>query len=306
VNSFDRLFPHLFLIPLLLVTVGVLVVLFFGAMGEDARSLSDIIRDMHAGSDHSRWQDAEALAKRVNQLAEAGTLKPLSEAETGLLVGLLERFPDDPKLGQFVVTALARAGQPAKTLPALRRLAAADATPVEVRIAAMEGLGVLGGGGEVALLISVLERVKDPEQWELRLYAIHALTTAHGSAPGTPAVVEAIRKHVSDPRREVSWHAAYYLAYYFNDSSGAGVLRRLLEWEFLDRERGDRNRPLTHAEREDWMVKALQGLYRLEKDGILDQLRQARDQARARNYLKVVDAAERILQESRARPRETP
>jgi hypothetical protein len=310
-KTFAELFPQLFLFPLLLVTVGVLVYLFFIASAQDHRTISELINDMQSGSIHSRWRTAKELADRFNERYRRGDVSPMTLEESRSLVALLERSGDEELFQQHIVATLGQAGQPAVCLPAVKKLVMNPRTGTDLRISALEAIGRLGGEEEVAFLLGELEALEGREPWELRLLAIHALvslesslSSAAGSARQPDArVAEALRRHVNDPRREISWNTAYFLAFYFDDPAGAAILRELLDWKHLEGERGDHGRKLTAEEQEAWMQRGLKGLFRIEGEALIETVR---EKARDARSAKVRNAALEILREIEGKGRREP
>lgn len=284
-KSFGQLFPQLFLFPLLLVTVGVLVWLFFIASAQDNRSVEDMISDMESGGAHARAQDAYALALKANDLSQKGEF--FSAESTRRIFSLLERLKDEENLTEFLTLALGGAGTPEISLPLMIKMALAPETAPKARLNAVYALGLSGSPDAVEPFREVIDRFVGPEEWKLRWVALGGLARLrHASA------IPYLRKALGDPHREVSWGAACWLANYFQDSGGVETLRKLLDWHFLDGERGSQNEELLPEEKEKFMVEALQGLYCVEKENALDLVKEkSRD---PRSY-KVQNAAHQIL-----------
>jgi HEAT repeat protein len=287
-KTFSELFPQLFLFPLILVAVGVLVYLFFVASAQDNRSIEELVQDIESGGPHARKQDLYALAVKVREL-ETPEGRPLyfDEALTRKLMGFLERSADDEKLRACLVLAIGRAGQPDLTVPVMTQAALGEQGNDEARIYAVQSLGLSRAPQAVEPLVRVLGRYLLPESWELRWNALAALANIGGSA----AIAE-LQKAVGDPRREISWSAACWLANLHGDATGAAILRQLVDWKFLDGERGDQGRELLLEQKEQYMVMALQGLWRLEKQDALPLLT---EKSREDRSFKVKDAALRLL-----------
>jgi len=273
-KSLWSLSPALFLFPALLVAVAVLVYLLFVASSKDSRTVGEILQDMRSGGSHSRRQDAFALSTRVTELAaKGGAPRYFTDSETDELLRLLEESPDDDELRAYLVRAVGRAGQPAKTLPVLAKMLADEETPLEVRTNVVAALSLSRSREAVEPLVQELRRRPGADEWEVRWLAAQALVNvttggeelsdAQLDDPVARIAVRELRALLADTRREVSWNAAYYLARYFNDAAGATILDDVVRREFLDGERGDRGRELTDLEKESWIQFALEGLYRL-------------------------------------------
>lgn len=298
------LFPQLFLIPLLLVTVGVLVVLLFNAIARDSRAVSDILRDMQSAGPKARARDALQVVQALSERNRGtpGRVDYLSVKETELLIRILEKHPDDKFTNEFVIKALGLAGQPAVALPKLEELVeSSDRGSLEGK-AALTALGFTRSPEAVDILLEELRELRGVDRWESRLLAIRSLVQIEEAREDDVAsgrIREALRRHVDDPQREVSWNTAYYLARYFDDASGAHRLRRLLDIEFLEAQRGERNRELTDREKRDWMIQAVKGLHAVDPAFLRQHLDEVRSVARKRRWpelLNVVEEHEELLE----------
>ncbi len=295
-KSFLELFPQLFLVPLGLVTIGVLVYLFFVASAQDGRSVSEIIQDMQGAGERARWQDANLLAGRIrDREAAAGGKVYLESDETELLVHLLKKFPADRKTRRFVITALGRAGQPGQTLSVLIEILEAPGTSAEERAETLLALGRTRTPGAAAPLLEWLRGGLGTDDWELRVYGIQALTVLTKDLADVERgpFIEELSRHLGDSRREVSWNTAYFLAYYFKSPAGVGILRRLLDVQFLDMQSGV-DRKFTSREKESWLKSAVQGLDALGEITD-DELEEARRTARDRGWMDVHNEVNTIV-----------
>ena len=251
-STFSELFPQLFLFPLLIVVVGVLIYLFVAAASQDHRDIEELIRDIESGGQHARNQDAYALAVQVASLPPG---EYVSAETTQQLIRVRERFLDDKAFSKYITMALGRAGVPELSLPILERLALDADTDQEVRASAVTALGLHGSSESAEVLTRVASQTKSPEEWELRWIALGGLASLrHSQAP------ELLREALGAARREVRWSAACWLASRFADPAGADILEDLVTWEFLDGQRGDLGRELQFAEKEGYMIQALEGL----------------------------------------------
>ena len=287
-KTFSELFPQLFLFPLILVAVGVLVYLFFIASAQDSRTVEQLIDDIESEGPHARRQDLYALALKVREMqGPEGQTTYLDRKLTEKLLALLERARDDQELRTNLILAIGRAGQPSLTIPVLSEAALEPHSSEELRIYAIQSLGLSRAPEAAAPLVKVLGRAGETQSWELRWNALGALANIGGEV----AAAE-LRKAVDDPRREIRWSSACWLATLFSDAAGIATLRQLVDWSFLDKERGDRGRELLLEEKEQYMAMALQGLWRLEKEDAIPLLT---EKSKDNRSLKVKDAALRLL-----------
>jgi HEAT repeat protein len=265
--------------------VGVLVWYFFIASAQDNRSVEDMISDMESGGAHARSQDAYALALKANDLSSKGEC--FSEESTRKLVVLLERLKGEESLCEFLTLAVGRAGTPDIAIPLMTKTALLPETPPKARLNAVYALGLSGSARAVEPFKEVIDRYPGSEEWRLRWLALAGLSQLREKS-----AIPYLRKALGDPRKELSWGAACWLANFFSDSGGVETLRKLMDWSYLDGERGDQNQELLPAEKERFMVMALQGLYELEKDNVLGLVEEKCKDSRS---FKVQNAAREIL-----------
>jgi hypothetical protein len=252
---------RVFLFPLLIVVVGVLVYLFFIASAQDNRSVEELISDIESGGPHARKQDLFALSLKVRDLPIVdGKPTYFSESVTRKLLGLLERTKEEDLRG-YLIRATGRGGEPAMTAPIMKEIALGDERSEASRVYAVQSLGLSASPEARDILLEVLRRFDQPENWELRWYALAGLVNM-----ADPASVAPLRGALAEPRREIRWSAACWLAVWFKDSSGVDILRDLIDWKVLDQERGDHDRPLLPDEKEAYMVMAMEGLYGLDRE----------------------------------------
>ena len=283
-RTFLELFPQLFGIPFLIVIVLVLVWVFFGAIAKDNRSVADLLRDIQAGGGHSRLQDAKALADQLVAKQATGEDPYLGPRETSQLLQLVENASSgEDQLRIFLVVALGRSGQPQQAVPFLLGQLAQQNISAELRQATIAGLAWSGDRKAIPALLDEVEVPGSPRVWGSRFLAIGGvvnilirngpdLEKTLADDPQARAVLDKLKGQVNDQRKEISWNTAFWLARHFGDDSGASILEEILDWDFLDRVRGDHNRGLTVQQKERWMCQALDGLYRLRGSEFRDVL----------------------------------
>ncbi|HLU49028.1 MAG TPA: hypothetical protein VK116_13125, partial [Planctomycetota bacterium] len=300
-KSFFELFPHLFLIPLLLVTIGVLVYLFFVAIAKDTRDARQILSDIATGGEHARKQDAYALAAYLRSKEAAGEpIQRFSREDVSLIVSLLEKYPEDQFLRKYLVLALGRAGQPADSLPVLKGLIEKPEISDEERASLVQALGLTHSEEAIPILLSQVRSLTGDDRWELRLYSLAALMEIWQNRTDLPVrdvIAAELRRHVGDPRAEISWHSAFWLATRFADPAGIETLEQLSDAEFLDRHRGDRGYPLEEADKEKWMLRAVEGLYSVDRERLVERLPELRDRAREKRWATVLNKVNQLLEE---------
>ena len=276
-KTFFQLFPQLFLFPLLIVTVAVLVWLLFVASAQDNRSVAELISDLQVGGAHARKQDAYTLAQKAK--ATTGKDEYFSAENTRQLLALVdqvEKRGDDPELLKFLTLAVGRAGRPEMTVPVMTRLALDETSPPEARVQATWALGLSRSPQAAETLMKVVEMHSDAASWEFRWNALAGLSNL-----GEPDAQPLLRRALEDPRRELRWSAACWLANVFNDASGVDTLRSLVDWSFLDEQRGEQGQLLTHEQKEGYLLQALEGLARVQGEGALDVIEEKASEDRS-------------------------
>lgn len=254
---------RVFLFPLLIVVVGVLVYLFFIASAQDNRSVEDLISDIESGGTHARKQDSFALSLKVRELPVVdGKPTYFPEAATRKLLGLLERTKEEDLRGSLI-RAIGRGGEPRLTAPIMKEIALGEESSEDSRVHAVQSLGLSASPEARDILLEILRRFDQPANWELRWYALAGLVNTFDTAAVAP-----LRGALAEPRREIRWSAACWLASWFKDASGVEILRDLVDWKILDQERGDHDRPLLPEEKETYMIMAMEGLYGLDRANV--------------------------------------
>lgn len=268
-KTFVQLIPQLFLFPLIIVAVGVMGYLFFRASAEDTRTVEELLADIESGGSHARKQDMYALAVKVRDLGGAdGAQVYFSDEVTRKLLALLEKKDEDPGFRTYLIAAVGRAGKPELTVPVLAGIVFGDQCSPDERASAVSAIALSRSSQACEVLRKVIDTFDQPESWELRWVALAGLADARDQR-----ALPYLHRAVEDSRRELRWSSACWLASLFGDPAGIQTLRELTSWDFLDKERGDRGRPLTAEEKERYMVQALGGLYRLEGKDLGDLLR---------------------------------
>jgi hypothetical protein len=320
-KSFLELLPQLFLFPLLIVTVGVLVWLLFIASAQDNRSVEELIADLQSGGAHGQRQDAYTLSQKAVDLRSRGEFFP--DAATRSLLAAIERIGgldagggggSDADLFEFLTLAAGSAGRPSLTVPVMVRIVRSESAPEKARMHAVRALGLSrpgdGAAGEPAsagdqaageeaarALLDIAGRHVEPSAWEFRWNALAGLANLRRRE-----AVPLLEAALDDPRREVRWSAACWLATVFGNGKGASILEQLVDWDYLDGERGDRRQELTPQQKEYYMLMALEGLARLRGREAAPLLE---EKARDSRSLKVRNVALRWMEElqsAKARP----
>ena len=195
--SFGRTLLQFFVIPLLVVALGVGIFLGFAWLVSDDTTNADYLERIRAGGHRERRQAAFELANRI-QHGAPGEFQALGPE----LVRVFEAAPpqDESWVRQYLALALGNLQEEA-AVPALgEALGDPDAT---VRVYAAWALGAIGGDDAVSALAGA-SRAQDAG---LRTMAVYGL-----GAIGDPAAREPLLRALEDPVLDVSVNAVVALA----------------------------------------------------------------------------------------------
>lgn len=214
--SFARTLLQFFVIPMLVVILGVGIFLGFAWLVSDDTTPGEHLQRIRSGGHRERRQAAFELANRI-QHGDPGEFRALGP---DLVRAFREAEPPaDPWVRQYLALALGTLSE-ATAVPAL---AAALADPDEtVRVYAAWALGSIGGEAAV----SALGEASRADDAGLRTMAVYGL-----GAIGDPAGAEALRRAVDDPVLDVSVNAVVALAR-IGDEAAAERLLGMMEPEY--------------------------------------------------------------------------
>ena len=214
--SFARTLLQFFVIPMLVVVLGVGIFLGFAWLVSDDTTAEQHLQTIRSGGHRERRQAAFELANRI-QHAEPGEFAALGPD----LVRAFEEAaaPVDPWVRQYLALALGTLAEPA----AVPALAEALSDPDEaVRVYAAWALGSIGGGAAV----TALGEASRADDAGLRTMAVYGL-----GAIGDPMAADALRRAVQDPVLDVSVNAVVALAR-IGDEGAADRLLGMMETDY--------------------------------------------------------------------------
>jgi hypothetical protein len=296
------LVPQLFLFPLVIVSVMVLIYVFFAAASEESRTVGQLIGDLKVEGLLNRQassRSAYALALLASDMERTG--RRLDENETRQLIDVLDHSKENPAIHQYVVLALGRIGREELAFPILLGVLADPRRGQGARIEAVRGLCLSRSPRAAPPLLGALRAARREEEFELRASILQALTNIAGP-PGRPSpagqppagaelraeIAAALKDALKDPSPLVSRNAAMWLADTFRDPAGVSTLRLLLDWDHLAAQ------PLSFEEEEVMICRAIECLARLGDQESIPAIRA--HAAGSRSY-KVKNAALRALRD---------
>ncbi len=266
-----RIAVGFFILPLLLVLVGVGVFLLFGVMAHDDVDPAEYLPEILGRGINEPWQAAFHLSQRLQY---DDSLRG-DEGFARQVIDALEGAGDaDPRVRRFLVVALGRLDAAIAVPTLVRHTRDEDA---ETRLNALWALGTLGAREAAP---AVAERLADDDVG-VRTMAAYVLGVLRD-----PATSAALRARLADPVPAVRWNAAVALGL-MADASARPVLARMIDRGYLASVPG-----VTQEEQAPTMLAALRALETLGPAGLERQLAALRD---ADPDLRVRDAAGRAL-----------
>ncbi len=213
-----------FLIPALVVTVGVGLIGLISVITTTAQSPVELLYELRPGnSETRRWQAAYALS--------AVAMEKRDELPPGFSREVIRSFDHavegdraaDPRLRRFLALTLLALGDP-EAIPVLERALDLE-EDVPTRICALKALSEIGSV-EHGLSGSVVRMLEDPDPGMRKVAAYAA------GKIGGPAALGALRAVLRDPVVDVRWNGALSLAR-MGDDSGLDLLARMADRSYV-------------------------------------------------------------------------
>lgn len=270
-RSFVSLIPQFFIFPLLLVTIAVLVYVFFIAAAQDERPISDLLTDIRRSLlEQTRNRAAYELAMRARDLEKDG--QRLSVDDTRNLISLLEDSADDADLRPYLVHAIGRIGEPNLVIDVLLKTLQnpENLGKEKERIEAIRGLGLGRSPRAVEPLIAELDRFQSAKRWEPRQIVLTSLANIalhpDSQRDELERIVKILESHLEDPHWLVRWNSAAILASSFRNSAGVQVLGRMLDRDYLG------EHVSKTQDQDSWLVRAVDALEECNTQGFCTQV----------------------------------
>jgi len=225
---FTRAFQF-FLVPLLIVGACVGVYALFTVTLTDQRTPADWVRELKESGPVARKHAAAQLAAELRrQVREKKVDATLVGPILSVFESLKAKDGDTRQTRALLARCLGLLGDTRAT-PAILEVLREEDVP-EMKAACIDALGALRDPEAAPDLIKLL----DHSSSIVRKYATFTLGSLAapmkaGEPPSLPAALEPLKTRLRDARPEVQWNAAFVLAFYLRDASGAPVLRRMLD-----------------------------------------------------------------------------
>jgi len=266
-----------FLVPLLIVAVCVVVYAVLHWVVANPRSASEWLNDVKEGGPNTRHHAALQLVQAIRRT------DPPDTSLTPEIIALFRATPEEPdprefNLHQYLASCLgylrdARAGD--LLIDAITRY-----KNNETRMAALDALGTIKDPHTLPDLVKLLDDREDL----VRKYAAFNVGAIAEKATGDAraGALEALKKRLSDPVADVTWNAAFALAYFLGDGSGTDTLKKMLDRKYLG-DRISRNDPNWDMLEARALFTACNAAARLKDASFLPLLRELTDTQKERD-----------------------
>jgi HEAT repeat protein len=262
-----------FLVPLLIVGACVVVYSVLHWVVANPRTASEWLKDVKEGGPNTRPHAALQLAQTLRRMEE-----PDRSLTGDVIAAYKATTPPEDELRRYLVTCLGYLRDPL----ASDLLEDVAKTPgnLETRAAALDALGTIKDPHTLPDLVKLLD---DREDLVRKYAAFNVGAIAEKSTGEVRAgVVEALKKRLTDGAADVTWNAAFALAYFLGDGSGTDILKKMLDRKYLG-ERINRNDPNWDTLEARAMFTACNAAARLRDESFLPLLKELTDTQKERD-----------------------
>jgi len=260
-----------FLVPLLIVGACVVIYTVLNWVVANPRSAAEWLNDVKEGGPNTRPHAALQLVQ---------SLRRMDQPDRSLTPGIMALFrntPEEPNpkeftLHRYLATCLGYLRDPAACDLLLDAVGRYKNT--ETRAAALDALGTIKEPRTLPALVKLL----DDSEGLVRKYAAFNVGAVADKAGGDERVeaVEALKKKLADPVSDVTWNAAFSLAFFLGDGTGTDILKKMLDRKYLG-ERISRNDPQREILESRAMFTACNAAARLQDRSFLPILQDITD-----------------------------
>ena len=266
-----------FLVPLLIVGACVLIYVVLNWVVSNPRSAAEWLTDVKQGGPNTRPHAALQLVQALRRM------DPPDRSLTPDLMALFRNTPEEPdpekfNLHRYLASCLGYQRDPSACdllLDAITKY-----KNPETRAMALDALGTIK---EPRTLPSLVKLLDDPEAL-VRKYAAFNVGAVAEKANGEDRAraVDGLKKRLGDPISDVTWNAAFSLAYFLGDGTGTDILKRMLDRKYLG-ERIDRKDPNWQVLEKEAIKTACNAAARLKDESFLPILREITDKDKERD-----------------------
>ncbi|MBV8879288.1 MAG: HEAT repeat domain-containing protein [Planctomycetaceae bacterium] len=262
-----------FLVPLLIVGACVLIYAVLNWVVANPRTAAEWLKDVKEGGPNTRPHAALQLAQ---------TLRRQETPDRSLTRDVMEAYraasPPEDELRRYLVTCLGYLRDP--LAGDLLLDVVKTSRHMETRAAALDALGTIKDPRTLPELVKLLDDREDL----VRKYAAFNAGAVAEKATGEDrgAAVAALKKRLADPVADVTWNAAFSLAYFLGDGSGTDTLKKMLDRKYLG-ERINRNDPNWDTLEARAMFTACNAAARLKDESFVPLLKDLTDTQKERD-----------------------
>lgn len=262
-----------FLVPLLIVGACVVIYALLNWVVANPRTAAEWLKDVKEGGPNTRPHAALQLSQALRRMeAPDRTLTP------AIMEAYRAASPQEDELRRYLATCLGYLRDPLASDLLLD--AVKTDRVLETRAAALDALGTIKDPGSLPELVKLLDDREDL----VRKYAAFNVGAIAEKASGEAraGAVEALKRKLSDPVADVTWNAAFALAYFLGDGSGTDTLKKMLDRKYLG-ERISRNDPNWDMLEARAMFTACNAAAALKDPSFLPLLKELTDTAKERD-----------------------
>jgi HEAT repeat protein len=262
-----------FLVPLLIVGACVVIYAVLNWVVANPRSAHEWLKDVKEGGPNTRPHAALQFSQ---------TLRRMETPDRTLTKDVMEVYrsagPNEDELRRYLATCLGYLRDPLASDLLLD--AVKNDKNMETRAAALDALGTIKDPRTLPALVKLLDDREDL----VRKYAAFNAGAVAEKANGDEraAAVVALKKTLGDPASDVTWNAAFALAYFLGDGSGTDTLKKMLDRKYLGT-RINRNDPNWQMLESRAMFTACNAAARLKDESFLPILKELTDKDKERD-----------------------
>jgi HEAT repeat protein len=262
-----------FLVPLLIVGACVVIYGVLNWVVANPRSAHEWLKDVKEGGPNTRPHAALQFAQ---------TLRRMEKPDTTLTKDVMEVYrsagPGEDELRRYLATCLGYLRDPMSGDLLLE--AVKNDKNMETRAAALDALGTIKDPRTLPALVKLLDDREDL----VRKYAAFNAGAVAEKADGDEraAAISGLRKSLNDPASDVTWNAAFALAYFLGDATGTDTLKKMLDRKYLGT-RINRNDPNWQMLESRAMFTACNAAARLKDESFLPILKELTDKDKERD-----------------------
>jgi len=262
-----------FLVPLLIVAACVVVYAVLNWVVANPRTAHEWLKDVKEGGPNTRPHAALQFSQALRRMEKPDQTLTRDVMEIYRAAG-----PQEDELRRYLATCLGYLRDP--LAGDLLLDAVKTDRNMETRAAALDALGTIKDPRTLPELVKLLDDREDL----VRKYAAFNVGAVAERATGEDraGATAALKKRLADPVADVTWNAAFSLAYFLGDGTGTDTLKKMLDRKYLG-ERINRNDPNWQMLESRAMFTACNAAARLKDESFLPSLKELTDKDKERD-----------------------